>query len=473
MRDGRVRVLPLGGMQEIGKKNCHAILYTKNGVTHVLFLDYGQKLPPFDLNVKPGEILPDEYYPDIRAMLKRDYRVEGVLISHSHRDHAGGLPHLERELTRAYPESGLPTLFASRFGQRVIRNIIYGSKPIEDERKRAERGRKTESIEPGFPMESMRWNEPYRFGPFTVWTFPVIHSTPGSSGFFIEAGGKHILYLGDCKLLGDYHEERRFEETMEWVRQQGVDVLLLDSTNAHEDGRALPERQALNNIAKVMLHRRHSRLAIASFASNVDRQRELIAMARKQGRHVYALGLSMNHYLEADNVGWNEGWRSYRWEQDEAGKKIYPDIPHDAVILMTGIEAEPNSGIFKLLNDVPCWNASIDDVMLSGSTIPHADIIARVESALGLVSKRCKSLYLARNEVILKKEYGNVVWGDYHFSGHGKRDDLEELAVDLVNPRMVIPIHAHRERREEVAGLLAPYPYISVQIAEEGDEINV
>ncbi len=452
MSQGKVSLIPLGGMSAVGARNSYALVYEIDGKRYALLLDYGST--PHDNSIVDfNSVLPDEYFPDITPLLYRNIQVAGVLCSHGHFDHIKGVPDFLERYGQAHPDWKMPVIYASSFTRSVLGKIVY-QLPSE--------------LLP--EMESLVWKKPKdqfeRIVPFEVCTFPVIHSIPGASGFSIKVGGKHILYLGDFKLHGDPGEEKDLQSAIEDITRESVDLLLLDSTNAQQEGFTLPERAVLDQIKRVMEEKRGGRLAFTTSSPNLKRLRFIIKTAGEQGRFVFVLGVSLERYLQAGGV--NGGWRPYRWGGEDGR---YPDVPANAIFLVTGCQAEEGSGIWKILNgEVPLpWDPQRDSIVVAANTSFRPEAQERVREMVGRAHEICETLFLAYG-VAADKEYDNVERGLFHVSGHANNGDLEEI-VKLVNPSLVVPIHGHIERRREV-GSIVPKD-ISFQLVEEGEVFDV
>src|SRR3989344_62258 len=175
-REDRVCVTPIGGLDEVGERNCYLISYKGEGV----LLDCGQKIP-----FENSEDLGPEFFPDFRMIWEKGINILGILVSHAHIDHVGGLPYFYGEHGRRYGKNP-PTVYAIHFTLNVIERIVFS---FEQE------------LPPlgYFPKEG----DSCDIGPFRIEVFPVIHSIPQALAIIVHVGGKSVVYLGDCKMRGE------------------------------------------------------------------------------------------------------------------------------------------------------------------------------------------------------------------------------------------------------------------------------
>lgn len=430
--EDRVCITPLGGVDDVGARNCYLVSYQKHG----LLLDCGQKIPEGEGD---RQNLGPEFFPDFSFIQERGIEITAIVASHGHIDHIGGIPHFFSLFNRQIPVVG------SRLTRRVLDSIVFASDPTQAPTSFSPTGRIV-------------------LGPFTVEMFPVIHSIPDACGIRVEVGGESILYLGDFKTFGDRGEEEQFFQTMTKMNTRGVSALLVDATNPHEEGPTLPEHEAITRIHEVMNNHRSGRIVIATFSSHLKRLTAILEKAYKQEREVFVAGRSMRNYL-ALAEGHHYSWSPYARSRDEN----FPETPFDAVILMTGSQGEPNSALWRFAQgELPLsLEGKRDALIVAANTIPKPHIIDRVGDVIHGLSTRATNIYLAPR-VAAKNEYGNVTRDDFHVSGHGMLGDYRRLFAAL-QPMICMPVHGDRERR----GLLAPIipTQTSLVLLEQGESL--
>ena len=430
--ENRVCITPLGGMHNVGERNCYLVSYQKKGI----LLDCGQKIPEGEGD---RENLGPEFFPDFSFIQERGIEIVAVVASHGHIDHIGGIPHFVSLFGRNIPVLG------SRFTRRVLDSIVFDGDSL----------RVPTSLSPTGALT---------FGPFAVEMFPVIHSIPDASGIRVEVAGQSIVYLGDFKTRGDQEEEEQFFKTMSLLEQRGVTALLVDSTNPHEEGPTLPEKEAIARIHKVMDDHRAGRIVIATFSSHLKRLSAILEKADRQEREVWVAGRSMRRYLEIAE-GHRYPWSPYARTRD----RDFPETLFDAVILMTGSQGEQNSALWRFSQgELPIQlHGKNDALVVAANTIPKPHIIDRTGDVISGLAGRVTKMYLAPR-VAAKGEYTNVTRDHFHVSGHGMLADYRRL-FSVIKPAICLPVHGERERRTLFGPLLSPQTTLA--LLEQGESL--
>ncbi len=390
-----LRVLPLGGLGEIGK-NMTVFEYEDR----IVVVDTGLRFPTADM-LGIDLVLPDFSYLRDRA---RD--IEAIVITHGHEDHLGALPWVLRELG-----DDAPVVYGGRLTVAMARSKL-------DEHRL--RDAELEDVEPGEEIEA---------GPFTVELIHMTHSIPDSSAVALSTD------LGTVLVTGDY----KFDQTpvdgppadVSRLAELGRDGLLLlcgDSTNADRAGFSPSERTVGPHLEEVFAHA-EGRIIVTSFASNIHRVQQVIDAAAALGRKVSLVGRSMRKNV---NIG-----RSLGHIEVPEGILIQPqeveDWPdHKVIVISTGSQGEPLSALRRMAhNDHRAIKLrSGDTVVFSATPIPGN------ERAVGETIDR---LYHIGCNVITPRE------APIHASGHGYVEELK-LMLNLVKPRYVLPVHGDYKR---------------------------
>jgi ribonuclease J len=383
-----LEIVPLGGLGEFGR--------------NMLWL----RCEGSSLLIDVGVSFPDEAFPGIdriapeMAALSGE-RIDAVLLTHGHEDHIGALP-LLREWCAA-PVYGFPFTLALA-------------------RRRLE--------EAGLPRQALHEapeRETLRAGAFAFRFFRVSHSVPDSAAIFVEAGGWRVLHSGDFKLDPDPPDgERTDREGIAATVGDGVDLALVDSTNAERPGRALSERVAGEGLARVFAGA-PGRIILTTFSSHVARISQAVKTAIAARRRVGLLGRSMVTVAEIAE-------RSSRFSLP-AGIRLAPGElarqPRERLLCVTsGSQGEPFSALYRLALDEHA-DLKLDPgdlVVFSARTIPgHERSVNRVTD------------HLVRRGARVVRDADPPV----HVSGHAHREDIADWLA-LVRPRAVLPVHGER-----------------------------
>ena len=389
-------IIPLGGCGEIGK-NLTLVRYQQD---QTLIVDCGVSFPGEDL---PGV---DVVVPDPTYLLSIRDTVQGILLTHGHEDHVGGLPYL------------LPML-----GDLPIYGTPLTLALIED--KLRERGIKT-------PLYAITPGEPFTIGDFTIEPIRVTHSIPDCVAYALHTPEGTIVFTGDFKfdhtpvdgVRTDFNQLAR-------VGDRGVLLLLSDSTNAERPGWGESESK-VSDAFYTLFAQAPGRILITSFASNIHRLQQAIEMAEIYGRKVAILGRRMEQNVSiAIQRGYlrvNDGTLISARELDN-----YPD--ERILVLTTGSQGEPLSALSKIAADeYPRLKIRKGDtVIISATPIPGNESM----------------VWRTVNRLI---RLGAKVYHDglapVHVSGHACQEELK-LMISLLRPRYLAPVHG--EARHQAA----------------------
>jgi ribonuclease J len=389
-----LRVLPLGGLGEIGK-NMMVVEYAGR----IVVVDTGLRFPTTDM------LGIDLVLPDFSYLRERAQEIEAIVITHGHEDHLGALPWVLRELGQGPPV----------YGGRLT--IAMARSKLDEHRLREVQ---LDDVAPG---------EQLALGPFTVELVHMTHSIPDSCAVVVGTP------LGRVVLTGDY----KFDQTpvdgvpadvsrLAQLGAEGVLLLCGDSTNADRTGFS-PSESGVGRELQEVFARVPRRIIVTSFASNIHRVQQVIDAAAALGRKVALVGRSMRKNV---NIG-----RSLGHIEFPEGILIQPqeveDWPDERVIVIsTGSQGEPLSALRRMAhNDHRAIKLHRGDtVVFSATPIPGN------ERAVGETIDR---LYHIGCDVITPRE------APIHASGHGYTEELK-LMLNLLKPRYVMPVHGDHKR---------------------------
>ncbi|MEP7201749.1 MAG: ribonuclease J [Ilumatobacteraceae bacterium] len=419
-----VRVVFLGGLGEIGR-NCMAIEQQDK----VLLIDVGLMFPDADMHGI------DLVLPDFTWLRENADRIVGVVATHGHEDHVGALHYLLRELS--FP------IFGSAVTLGLARNRIEEAGLLG----------KTELI-------VVADGERRMIGPFDVEFIPVTHSVPHAHAIAIHTPQGVILHSGDFKLDLTPVDGRRTDLARigSISSNEGIRLLLADSTNAEEKGHSPSETSVGSVLRALFAEQRGQRIITASFASHLHRIQQIADAAVAEGRVVATLGLSMKKNVR---MGRDLGVikipdKSLVDIEDIDG---YP--PGKVCVISTGSQGEPMSALALLGRGENKWVkiGDTDTIILSSHAIPGNE---------SNVNRVIDGLLRAGAQVI----HSGVA--DVHATGHAQADELKTY-LSLTTPEFFVPIHG--EYRHMVANAKLAYlmgvPRAHVIVCEDGDVLTL
>src|SRR4051794_2065404 len=422
MTDSVLRVIPLGGLGEVGK---NMTVFEIAGETIVI--DAGLAFPR-DEHLGVDLVLPDFGYLE-------DREVRAVILTHAHEDHVGALPYLLREVR-------VREVWATRLTLGLI-----GSKLDEHGLQRATELR--EADPEGAPVD---------LGPFRVEFVRMAHSVPDAVGIAITTAAGMVFHTGDWKLDHTPIDGLRTDVgRLAELGNRGVDLLMGDSTNAERPGFTRSER-VVGDAFRQIIPQRSGRILITSFASNIHRMQQAIDVADEVGRKVAVIGRSMRKNL---NIA-----RNLEYVHAPDDLLVRPvdldDIPPDRqLILCTGSQGEPLSALTRIAyNDHPAVRVERGDtVIMSARAVPGNEL--RVHDAINRLTRS--------GAEVLHEENSPV-----HVSGHACAEEMRTL-LGLLRPKGMMPIHGEFRMLSAHARLArdAGVPASSIVIAENGDVVEL
>ncbi|MBV8081068.1 MAG: ribonuclease J [Actinobacteria bacterium] len=420
--DDVLRVIPLGGLGEVGK---NMTVFEIAGETIVV--DAGLAFPR-DEHLGVDLVLPDFGY-------LRDRTIRAVVLTHAHEDHVGGLPYLMREAR-----------VTEIWGTKLTLGLV-SSKLDEHGLLRAAEQREADPEAP-----------PVQVGPFRLEFVRMAHSVPDAIGICIETAAGRVFHTGDWKLDHTPIDGLRTDVgKLADLGNRGVDLFLGDSTNAERPGFTQSER-LVGEAFRQIIPGKPGRVLISSFASNIHRMQQAIDIAGEVGRTVTVVGRSMRKNLNiARNLGYVQA-PDHLLARPAALEEI---PPHEQLILCTGSQGEPMSALTRIAyNDHPAVRVERGDtVIISARPVPGNEL--RVHDAINRLTRA--------GAEVLHEENAPV-----HVSGHARSEELRTL-LGLVRPKAVMPIHGEFRMLAAHARLAqdAGVPASSIVIAENGDVVEL
>ena len=393
LEKGNIRIIPLGGVEEIGR---NMTLVEMND--QIIVIDAGIG---FADEENPGI---DYMIPNTRYLEENKHKIKALLITHGHLDHIGGIPYIMDRI-------GNPPIYTREFGALLIKAKAEDFPGLKLDIKVIEKEDGTIPISPDFKI---------RF-------YGQTHSIPDSTGAIIETAYGDIVFSGDVRV--DNRDgvplPKEFEQ-YKFFKDRKVLLMTMDSTGIPYPGWSYSEQEVIDNIDKI-IKEAPGRLIIGTFASQMERIIEFINSAKKYGKYVAIEGRSMK-----TNVGIAKELKLTNFDHMVALEEIDSLPPHKVVILATGAQGEEFAALMRIANKThkQIRMQEMDTVVLSSSVIPGN------ESA---VDKLKDNLYRSNSKVITYMD--NVV----HASGHGKRAELEWIH-NQVDYKFFMPIHGHHHR---------------------------
>jgi len=417
---GALRIVPLGGLGEIGR--------------NMTVYEYAGKL----LIVDCGVLFPEEHHPgvdlilpDFSAIRDRLDDVVGLVLTHGHEDHIGGVPYLLKE------RGDIPVISAKL-------TLAFVKTKLQEHRITAK-------------MVHVREGDRRKLGPFDLEFLAVNHSIPDSLAVAIRTPAGMVLQTGDFK-MDQFPLDRRITDLAGFARlgEEGVDLFLPDSTNAEVPGFMASEEELYPAIDTVM-RTSPQKIVVSSFASHVHRIQQIIDAAHKYGRKIAFVGRSMVRNMgTARELGYLKIPRGMLVDFKELEKMP----PSKAVFICTGSQGEPMAALARMASgDHQIDLRDGDTVLLASSLVPGNET----------------SIYRLIND--LTKLGANVVHkgnAKVHVSGHASAGELV-YCYNLVRPRNVLPVHGeyrHLKANAELAVRTGVDPKQTL-IVEDGTTIDL
>ena len=422
-RNGKLRVISLGGLDEIGK-NMTVFEYGDD----IVVIDAGMGFPDEDM------LGVDLVIPDISYLVKNADKIRGILITHGHEDHIGAIPYVLREIN------------APIYGTRLALGIIEG---------------KLDEISPGYEPDlyTVEAGDVINLGVFKAEFIHVNHSIADACAISLKTPVGTVFHSGDFKLDvspidGYMMDLTRIGE----IGKAGVELLLCESTNAERAGYTPSERSVGSSLERIFMQYEEKRIIIATFSSNVHRVQQIINASARHGRKVAILGRSMVNVIgAAAELGYMDLPDGVLIDISEI-KRYRPD---ELTLITTGSQGEPMSALYRIAfsEHDKVKLATSDVVVLSSSAIPgNEKFVGKIINAL------------IKNGVKVVNDSVEEV----HVSGHACREEIK-LLMALLKPKYFMPIHGeprHLYANKEIAEFMGIPPQ-NIFVSEIGRVLEI
>ena len=427
-----VRIIPLGGVEEVGR--------------NMTAIEFGDEVIVIDCGIQfRGEETPgiDFILPNTKYLEGRKNKVVGMVITHGHLDHIGGIPYIA-------PRIGNPPIYTRNLTMLMIK-------------KRQEEF----PYAPALDLRVVEKDDRMKIGKFNVRFFSVTHTIPDSMGIIIETPYGLIVHTGDLKLdhvdgIPTEEEEQEFGK----FDNENVLLLMADSTNVERAGFSIPERIVFKNIEEI-IKTVHGRLIVGTFASQIDRIAKIIEIAERYGRKVTVDGHSMKTNVEIARLA---KALSYKKETVIPIQEIGNYPPEKIVALVTGAQGDEYAVLMRMANKSHRFISvnQKDTIVLSSSIIPGNE--RNVQKLKDNLSRQGAKII-------------HYQVSDVHSSGHANRDETKWIHRK-VHPKFFMPIHGyhymlrvHAEIAREVGmpekNIVIPDNGMLIEIKDNGEKIEV
>ena len=421
---GVCRIIPLGGLGEVGK---NMTVFEADG--SIVIVDAGLAFP------RDEHLGVDLLLPDVSYLVEHAAMIRGVVLTHGHEDHVGGLPYLMREVH-------IPVVAATRLTLGLVKSKLDEHGLVREAELR--------EVAPG--------DEPFHLGPFTIEFVRMAHSIPDAAAIVLDTPGGLVFHTGDYKLDHTPVDGQRTDVgRLAAIGNRGVDLLLGDSTNAERAGFTQSER-VVGEAFRQIFPSRKGKILVASFASNVHRMQQAVDVGIDCGRKVAFVGRSMR---KNSNIARNLGYMDVPDEMILRPHELAELPLQEQLILCTGSQGEPLSAMTRIAyDDHPAVSVEAGDtVIISAKPVPGNEL--RVHDAINRLARA--------GAEVLHQEIAPV-----HVSGHACSEELRTM-LSLLRPKAVMPIHGEYRMLAAHAQLArdAGVPADSIVIAENGSVVEL
>ncbi|MBA3733005.1 ribonuclease J [Patescibacteria group bacterium] len=421
-----IRIIPLGGVEEVGK-NMTIVEYKDD----IIVIDMGFQFKDDDT---PGV---DYILPNTKYLEDRKDKIRGVIITHGHLDHIGGIPYIMDRI-------GNPPLYT-----RALTSIMIKKRQEEFPHL------------PALDMKIVEKEDIISFGKLKVRFFAVTHTIPDSMGIIIDTPYGAIVTPGDIKL--DHNDgvptDAEFKEFGRFKNEK-VLLLMMDSTNVDNPGFSTPERLVHENLDNIIKNTK-GRLVIGTFASQLERVMKIVMIAEKYGKKVVVEGRSMKTNIE---IVLNMGMLKIKPETiiTTADMENYP--PDRIIVLATGAQGDEFAALMRMSNKTHKYFKITprDTVLLSSSIIPgNEKAVQKLKD--NLARQGAKIIHYRTSDVYI------------HSTGHGNRGELEWLHK-MIAPKFFMPMHGNHYMlrvHEDLAETAVGMPKENIIVPDNGSILEI
>ncbi|GAC1658954.1 MAG: ribonuclease J [Candidatus Dormibacteraceae bacterium] len=418
----KLKYIPLGGLGEVGRN-----MWALEWDNQVLVVDSGLMFPKEEMHGV------DLVIPDITYLLDPRRRVHGIVLTHGHEDHIGALPFVLKRLN-------VP-VFSARLTLGLVKPKLKEHRILREA-----------------DLREVKMGDRFQVGPFKVELIPVCHSIPDAAALAIRTPIGMVVYTGDFKLDEDPPNGRPTDLLrLRQIGDNGVVLMLSDSTNAEREGHSGSERDLIEPFERIFRDA-PGRIIVATFASNLHRIQQLLTLAEEFDRRVAVAGRSLQTNIKTAQ---ELGFLTVPQGMIVPLKQVDEIPPAKLLLLTAGSQGEPMSSLSRYANrSHPAVGVREGDwVVISATPIPGNET---------LVSRTINNLYKHGGEVF----YSTTA--KVHVSGHAYREELTTM-LQAIRPRFFIPVHGeyrqllHHSRLALAAGV----PAANVRIIENGQSMLV
>jgi ribonuclease J len=414
------KVIVLGGLGEVGK-NMYCVMHNDA----IVIIDAGVSFPENDL------MGVDYVLPDFTFLKENEDKIQALLITHGHEDHIGSIPFLIQQVN-------IPAIYAPNHAKQLIakkledRNLRFDNLYVYDEKTKL------------------------KFKDIEVEFFIMTHSIPDSHGISLKTPDGRIITTGDYKFdltpigpMSNLHK-------MTTLGEDGVDLLISDSTNALNEGFSNSESVVDETLGEMFDRFKENRIIIATFASNIYRIKHIFETCYKHNRKICIFGRSMENNISISIEGGYIEHKELLITPEEA-KSLKPK---EVTILCTGTQGEPlaalsrmSEGTHKQIKLIP------DDIVIFSSSAIPGNVLS--------ISKTINKLYLQGVKV-----YTSSSLVDLHTSGHANEEEIK-LLFRLLKPKYLMPFHGEYRMLKKQAniGIACDIPKENTFILSNGDSL--
>lgn len=387
-----IRIIPLGGVEEIGK--------------NMTMVEYGNDIIVVDIGFQfKDENTPgiDYILPNTKYLEERKDHIKAVVITHGHLDHIGGIPYV-------MPRIGNPPLYT-----RMLTSVMIKKRQEEFPHL------------PPLDIKIVEKEETITLGKLKIKFFAVTHTIPDAMGVIIETPYGSIVHTGDLKLdhVNGIPTDEENEEFDRAFKDEKVLLLMADSTNVENPGFSIPEKTVHKNIEEIIKNAK-GRLIIATFASLLERMLKIIEFAEKYGKKVVVEGRSMKTNIEiCRNLGLLKPKKDTIITVEEIN-----DFPSERVIVLaTGAQGDEFAAMMRISNKTHKYIkiTKRDTILLSSSIVPGNE----------------RAVQKLKDN--LSRQGANIIHyriADVHSSGHANRDETAWIH-SKIRPKFFVPCHGY------------------------------